>query len=182
MTKILCIFLIFACVAGCSTDSSNDGSSQSLFATPPVIAETETETKPQPPPIQEQPQPVPLPEPDPEPDPEPIPPHDGARDLVAPRLLKSSIKAGAIDVDVDLDNVGFGFDEKIGKSDLKIVNRDNVSLRWSQFIQGKEVILAKLAPRGKDLEMEQTYSIIGTVEDEHQNARVILITFTTSIK
>ena len=185
MTKILCLFLLFVCVAGCSSDSNDDGS-QSLFATPPVIAESEeTETRPQPP-IQEQPQPVPVPEPDPvpepEPEPEPVPPHDGARDLVGPKLLKSSIEAGAIDVDVDLDNVALEFDERIGKSDLKVVDRDNTSLRWSRLIEGREVILAKLAPRGKDLEMEQTYSIIGTVEDEHQNARVILITFTTSIK
>ena len=52
----------------------------------------------------------------------------------------------------------------------------------SRIIEGKEVILAKLAPRGKDLEMENTYSIIGIAEDEYQNARVILITFTTAIK
>ena len=33
---------------------------------------------------------------------------------------------------------------------------------------------------GKDLEVENPYSIAGTVEDEHQNSRVILITFMTS--
>ena len=178
MTKILCIFLLFACIAGCSTDSSDDGT-QSLFATPPVIIEPETEAKPQPT-IQEPPEPVPVAEPEPEP--EPVPPHGGARDLVGPKLLKSTMNAGAIEVDIDLDNVALEFDEKIGESDLKIVDRDNTSLEWTRIIQGKEVILAKLAPRGKDLEMENTYSIIGTVEDEHQNARVILITFTTSIK
>ena len=182
MTKILWILLFFTCIVGCSTDSNEDGT-QSLFATPPIIEEPETETRPQLP-IQQPPEPVPVAElePEPEPEPEPVPPHGGARDLVGPKLLESSINAGAIDVDIDLDNVALEFDEKIGKSNLKIVDRDNTSLRWTRIIQGKEVILAKLAPRGKDLEMENTYSIIGTVEDEHQNARVILITFTTSIK
>ena len=161
-------------IAGCSTDSGDNGS-ESFFATPPVIIENETQSQP--------PEPVPIPEPIPEPEaivdpPDPVPPHDGARDLAAPKLLKSSIIAGQIDVDVDLEDVTFNFDEKISKSNLKIINKDNVNLKWTLFIKGKEVLLTKLD--GTDLEVESPYLITGAVEDEHQNSRVILITFVTS--
>ncbi len=176
MTKILCIFLLFICIAGCSTESSDD-STQSLFAVPPIIEEPETEASAQPD-IPVQPEPDPVPEPVPQP--EPVPPHGGARDLVAPKLVEGDIQAGDINVDVDLDHVGLEFDEKIGKSDLKIVNRKNKSLKWTQIIEGKKVILVKLD--GADLEMENGYSITGAVEDEHQNARVIHIPFTTVVK
>ena len=176
--KFSLIFLVMLCIVGCSTDSGNDGS-ESIFATPPVIIETETQ--PQPPEPVGVPEPQPIPEPEPiveEPEPEPVPPHGGARDLVAPKLLKSSIPFGAVDVDVDLEDITLNFDEKISKSDLKIVNKDNVNLKWTLFIKGKEVLLTKLD--GKDLEVESPYSITGTIEDEHQNARAILITFITS--
>lgn len=176
--KFSLIFLLILCIVGCSTDSGNDGS-ESIFATPPVIIETETQ--PQPPEPVRVPEPQPIPEPEPiveVPEPEPVPPHGGARDLVAPKLLKSSIPFGAVDVDVDLEDITLNFDEKISKSDLKIVNKDNVNLKWTLFIKGKEVLLTKLD--GKDLEVESPYSITGTVEDEHQNARAILITFITS--
>ncbi len=178
MIKFSLIFLLILYIAGCSTDNSDDGS-ESFFATPPVIIENETQSQPpEPVPI---PDPVPIPEPeaivDP-PDPEPVPPHDGARDLVAPKLLKSSMVAGQIDVDVDLEDITFNFDEKISKTNLKIVNKDNVNLKWTLFIKEKEVLLTKLD--GTDLEAESPYSITGTVEDEHQNSRVILITFVTS--
>ena len=172
--KFSLIFLFMLCIAGCSTDRGDDGS-ETLFATPPVITETETQTQPTPPP----PEPVPVPEPVPiVEEPEPVPPHGGARDLVAPKLLKSSISTGAIDVDIDLEDVTLEFDEEISKSNLKLVNKDNASLKWEQFIKGKEVLLAKLD--GLDLRAENLYSISGTVEDEHQNARVILITFVTA--
>ena len=163
-------------IVGCSTDSDNDGS-DSIFATPPIIIETETQPQPPEPVPVPEPQPIPEPEPIVE-EPEPVPPHGGARDLVAPKLLKSSIPIGAVDVGVDLEDITLNFDETISKSDLKIVNKDNVNLRWTLFIKGKEVLLAKLD--GKDLEAKSPYSITGTVEDEHQNARVILITFITS--
>ena len=182
MRTLLCMFLLCACVMGCATDE--DGGDP-LFATPPIPTsepESEPVPTPQPPPIQDL-----VPEPEPiievELEPEPVPPHDGARDLVGPKLLKGSIEPGAIDVDVELDNVTFEFDEKIEKSNLKIVGQNNLSLRWTLFIKGKEVILAKLAPRGKDLEMAKTYSIVGTVEDTHQNiSKLILITFVTRAK
>ncbi len=176
--KFSLIFLLILCIVGCSTDSSNDGS-ESIFATPPVIIETETQ--PQPPEPVRVPELQPIPEPEPiveGPEPEPVPPHGGARDLVAPKLLKSSIPFGAVDVDVDLEDITLNFDEKISKSDLKIVNKDNVNLKWTLFIKGKEVLLTKLD--GQGLEVESPYSITGTVEDEHQNARVVLITFITS--
>ena len=177
--KFLLTFLVMFCIiVGCSTDSGNDGS-ESIFATPPIIIETETQ--PQPPEPVPVPEPQPIPEPEPiveEPEPEPVPPHGGARDLVAPKLLKSSIPIGAVDVNVDLEDITLNFDETISKSNLKIVNKDNVSLRWTLFIKGKEVLLTKLD--GWDLEAKSPHSITGTVEDEHQNARVILITFITS--
>ncbi len=177
--KLSLIFLLMLClIFGCSTDSDND-EPEPIFATPPIIIETETQPQPsEPVPI---PEPQPIPEPEPiveEPKPEPVPPHGGARDLVAPKLLKSSILFGAVDVSVDLEDVTLNFDETISKSDLKIVTKDNVNLKWTLFIKGKEVLLTKLD--GKDLEVESPYSITGTVEDEHQNARVILITFITS--
>lgn len=181
--KLLCVSLLICCMISCAEQRSDDSS---LFPTP-LVPEPQPEPRPTPQPIP-QPEPVPVPEPEPEPElepePEPVPRVDPAdvRDLVGPKLLKSSIVVGEIDVNVDLDIVTLEFDEKIAKSDLKIVDRDNASLKWTRIIEQKEVILAKLAPRGKDLKMENTYSIIGTVEDKHQNARVVLITFTTSIK
>lgn len=78
-----------------------------------------------------QPPPVREPEPIIEVEPESVPPHDGARDLVGPKLLKSSIEAGAIDMDVELDNVAFEFDESIEKSNLEIVYQNNLNLKWS---------------------------------------------------
>ena len=75
------------CVIGCTTDSTDEGNIDSIFPTPPIISEDKKETTPEPESIVEEP--------------EPVLPHDGARDLVAPKLLKSSIPFGAIDVDVD---------------------------------------------------------------------------------
>ncbi len=173
MRKIISLALLLACVISCSIENGDDDST-SLFPTPVLPTESEPETDS---PILEPIQPVPEPEPVII-EPGPVPPHDGARDLVAPKLVTSSVVTGQGDVDVDLDVIRLSFNEEVSKSNLKVARGANISLRWTLSINGKEVLLRKLD--GIGLKAGIRYSIIGTVEDEHQNARVILISFETS--
>lgn len=127
---------------------------------------------------------MPVPQPEPiidAPEPEPVEPHDGARDLVAPKLVESSIKSGAVDVSVDINAVTLTFDETIAKSDIKITDRHNQSLRWKRIIHGKDIVLTPLEGARK-LNLDEQYSIVGIVEDVAGNERVILITFTTGVR
>ena len=179
--KFLLIFLLTLYITGCAAERTDDESTESIFPIPPTITEEETTTPAVQvdvvnPPIVEEPvveEPV-VEEPVVE---EPV---IRARDLVGPKLLESSVNAGEIRVDVNLNSITFMFNENIGKSNLKLVDNQNVSLKWTGFIRDKQVLLVKLD--GADLEKEKVYSIIGTVEDIEGNASVILITFVTEIK
>ena len=176
--KLFSVCLLICSIIGCTSQSTDEGS-DSIFPLPPV--EPEETTDPSEPVII---QPVPVPQPEPiidAPEPEPVEPHEGARDLVAPKLIKSSIKSGAIDVDVNINAVTLTFDEEIAKSDIKLTDRFNQSLRWKRIIHGKEVVLTPLEGAIK-LILERQYSIVGIVEDAAENQRVILITFTTGMK
>ena len=173
--KLLSVCMLICLIIGCTTQSTDDGS-DSIFPLPPVEPE-ETMVPSEPIIIQ----PVPVPEPEPiidAPEPEPVEPHDGARDLVAPKLVESSIEAGDINVGVDINAVTLTFDETITKSDIKIINQRNLSLRWKRIIHDKNIVLTPL--EGADaLELDTRYSIVGIVEDAAGNERVVLITFTT---
>ncbi len=174
--KLLSVCMLICLIVGCTTQSTDDGS-DSIFPLPPV--ESEETTVPSEPVII---QPVPVPEPQPIIDePEPVEPHGGARDLVAPKLLNSSIESGAIDVDVDINAVTLTFDETVAKSDIKITDRHNQSLRWKRIVHDKDVILTPLEG-ARALKLDEQYSVIGIVEDAAGNERVILITFTTGVR
>ena len=173
----ICICLAVCCIMGCTTQSGDD---DSIFPTPLVPEPTPTPPTPTPP----IPQPVPEPEPEPEPGvvPEPPdPPKDlPVRDLVGPQLLKSTIKAGDFDVDVNVKNITLTFDEKIAKSDIKLLDEKNNNQGWTRFIEGKEVILVNL--NVKDLDLGHRYSVFGRAIDAFDNERPVLITFTTRAK
>ena len=170
--------MLICLITGCTTQSTDEGG-DSIFPLPPVEPE-ETGTQPEPIIIP----PVPVLEPEPiidAPDPEPVEPHGGARDLVAPKLVESTIRSGATDVDVDINAVTLTFDETVAKSDIKIVDQINNSLRWQRIVHGKDVVLTPLAGATK-LKLDRQYSIVGIVEDAEGNERVILITFTTGVR
>ena len=175
--KLLSVCMLIYLIIGCTTQTSDEGG-DSIFPLPPV--EPEETTIPSEPIVI---QPVPVPEPEPiidAPEPEPVEPHDGARDLVAPKLVKSSIEAGAIDVGVDINAVTLTFDETIAKSDIKITDQHNRNLGWKRIIHGKDIILTPL-DGARPLELDTQYSIVGIVKDEADNERVVLITFTTGV-
>ena len=173
--KLLSVCVLMYLIIGCTTEST-DKSGDSIFPLPPVEPE-ETQVASQPIVIP----PVPVQEPEPiidAPEPEPVEPHDGARDLVGPKLVESTIRTGATDVDLNINAVTLTFDEEIAKSDIKITDRTNRSLRWKRIIHGKDVVLTPLEG-AVQLKAEKDYSIVGLVEDEAGNERVILITFST---
>lgn len=175
--KLLSMSLLICLIIGCTSQTTEEDG-ESIFPLPPV--EPEETTIPSEP-IIIQPDPVPEPEPIIDaPDPEPVEPHDGARDLVAPKLIKSSIESGAIDVNVDINAVTLSFDETIARSDIKITDRHNRNLRWKRIIHDKDIILTPLEGAQK-LSLDKQYSIVGIVEDAAGNERVILITFTTGV-
>ena len=163
--KLLSVCTLICTIIGCTTQSTDDGS-DSIFPLPPVVPEETT--------IPSEPiaiQPVPVPEPIIDaPEPEPVEPHDGARDLVAPKLVKSSIEAGDIDVGVDINAVTLTFDETIAKSDIKITDQHNQNLRWKRIIHDKDIILTPL-DGARALELDTQYSIVGIVEDAAGNER-----------
>ena len=176
--KILSLCMLICSIIGCTSQSTDEGG-DSIFPLPPI--EPEEATIPSEP-ITIQPEPVPEPEPIIDaPEPEPVEPHGGARDLVAPKLVESSIQSGDADVDVNTNAVTLTFDEMVAKSDIKITDRHNNSLRWKRIIDGKNVILTFLGA-AKNLVLGGQYSIIGTVEDAEGNQRVVLITFTTGVR
>ena len=111
--------------------------------------------------------PVPVPQPEPVVDarePEPVEPHDGARDLVAPKLVGSSTESGAIDVNVDINAVTLAFDEEIAISDIKITDHHNRSLRWKRISHGKDIIRTPLEG-ARALISDEQYSEVPIVED-----------------
>jgi len=160
---------------GCTTNSTDDGGVDSIFPIPPV--EPEASTPPAPLPV------VPEPVVQPEPVEEQIvvPPDGGVRDLVAPKLLDSSIADGAVDVDVNLNSITLMFDENVAKSDVKITDWNNNSLRWKRIINGKNIILTPLQG-AIELRLDRDYQIFGIVKDAVGNERAILVRFTTGIE
>lgn len=171
------MFMLICLIIGCTTQSTDEGG-DSIFPVPPV--EPEERTIPSEP-VVIQPQPEPQPEPIVDkPEPEPVAPHDGARDLVAPKLVESTIKSGATGIDVNINAVTLTFDEKIAKSDIKIIDAHNQNLRWKRIIDDKNVVLTALADARK-LVLDRQYSIVGSVEDAEGNQRVVFITFTTGV-
>lgn len=173
--KLVFVYMLICLVMGCTTQST-DESQDSIFPLPPVESE---ETTPQAEPIVIPTVPVPEPIID-APEPEPVEPHGGARDLVAPKLVESTIRSGATDIDADINAVTLTFDEIIAKSDIKITDRINNSLRWKRIIHDTDVVLTPLEG-ATALRVGRQYSIVGIVEDAAGNARVILITFTTGV-
>ena len=168
-------------MVGCTEQRSDDSS---IFPTP-LVPEPQPEPRPTPQPIPPpDPAPVPPPEPEPEPEPEPVPeppqPDIPVRDLVGPKLVESSIKAGDFDVDADLESITLTFDEEIAKSDIGLFNERNWNQKWNRFIKGKEVILVRLdAP---PLELGHRYSVFGRAIDKFGNERAILIPFVSQAK
>ena len=172
--KLLCVCLLICCTIGCAEQSSDDSS---IFPTPHV-PEPQTEP-PSTPLVPVVPEPIPIPEPIEEQ--VVVPPANDVRDLVAPRLIDSSITDGAIDVDVNLNSITLTFDENVDNSDIKIINKNNQSLRWKRIINGKNIILTPLQD-AIDLRLDRDYSIFGIVKDAVGNERAILIKFTTGIE
>ena len=179
--KFLCVCLLICCMVGCTEQSSDDSS---IFPTP-LVPEPQPEPRPTPQPVPP-PEPVlvppPPPEPEPQPEPEPEPPQPDilVRDLVGPKLVKSSIEAGDFDVDAGLESITLIFDEDVAKSDIRLLNDKNWNQEWKRFIEGKEVILVRLdAP---PLELGHRYSVFGRAIDKSGNERAILIPFVSQAK
>ena len=177
--KFLCTCLLICCMVGCTEQSSDE---PSIFPTP-LVPEPPPEPRPTPQPVPP-PEPVPVPPPEPEPqpeqEPEPPPPDLPVRDLVGPKLLKSTIQAGDFDVDADLESITLTFDETVAKSDIRLLNEKNQNQDWNRFIKGKEVILVRLdAPL---LELGHRYSVFGRAIDKFGNERAILIPFVSQAK
>ena len=169
--KLLCVCLLICCIVGCTEQRSDDSS---IFPTP-LVPEPQTQPRPTP-------QPVPPPEPVPVPPPEPEPPQPDVpvRDLVGPKLLESTIKAGDFDVDAGLESITLTFDEDVAKSDIRLLDEKNKNQNWNRFIKGKEVILVRLdAP---PLELGHRYSVFGRAIDKFGNERAILIPFVSQAK
>ena len=171
--KLLCVCLLMCYSIGCTTNSTDDGGVDSIFPTPPV----ELEASPPPFPV--------IPEPivqlDPIEEKVVVPPAGGVRDLVAPKLIDSSIVDGADDVDVNLNSITLMFDENVAKSDVKITDWNNNSLRWKRIINGKNIILTPLQG-AIELRLDRDYQIFGIVKDAAGNERAILVRFTTGIE
>lgn len=180
MRKVLSILLFLAAITNCSMDTGDDGS-EPLFAVPTGTEESNAEAGSQP--LEPVPQPVPeVPVPQPIVDePEDVQPHEGVRDLVGPKLVESDVVNGQVDVDVNLNTITLSFDENIAKSDVKIIDHHNNSLRWKRIINGTDIILTPVGD-ARDLQIDRQYTIFGIVFDEAGNERAILIRFTTGIK
>ncbi len=174
--KLLFFCLLICCMVGCAEQSSND---DSIFPTP-FVPEPEPDPRPTPQPeLPVVPEPIALPEPIEEP--VVVPPADDVKDLVAPKLIDSSIVDGAIDVDINLNSITLTFDENVAKSDIKIIDKNNQSLRWKRIINGNNVILTPLQD-AINLRLDRDYSIFGIVKDAASNERAVLVRFTTGIE
>ncbi len=183
--KLLCVCLLICCMVGCTEQRSDDSS---IFPTP-LVPEPQPHPTPPPvpppepvpvPPPEPEPQPGPEPEPQPEPEPEPPQPNIPVRDLVGPKLLESTIKAGDFDIDAGLESITLTFDETVAKSDIQLLDEKNKNQGWNRFIKGKEVILVRLdAP---PLELGHRYSVFGRAIDKFDNERAILIPFVSQAK
>ena len=170
--KLLCVCLLICCMVGCTEQRSDDSS---IFPTP-LVPEPQPQPRPTPPPV-----PPPEPVPVPPPEPVPVPPPDiPVRDLVGPKLLESTIKAGDFDIDAGLESITLTFDETVAKSDIQLLDEKNKNQGWNRFIKGKEVILVRLdAP---PLELGHRYSVFGRAIDKFDNERAILIPFVSQAK
>ena len=185
--KLLCVCLLICCMVGCTEQRSDDSS---IFPTP-LVPEPQPQPRPTPQPVPPpepvpvpppEPVPVPPPEPVPVPPPEPVPPQPDipVRDLVGPKLLESTIKAGDFDIDAGLESITLTFDETVAKSDIQLLDEKNKNQGWNRFIKGKEVILVRLdAP---PLELGHRYSVFGRAIDKFDNERAILIPFVSQAK
>ena len=173
--KFLCCLLVCG-VIGCTTQSTDDEGSNSIFPTPPIIAEKEKESTtpgiqieevnpPIPQPIVEEPvieEPV-VEEPvveEPEPEPEPIEEEKREpEDNRAPLFIRTTISHGDVDVDINTDRFIFTFDENIGDAKVKLTNETrNFDMKWEIFIVGKEITLLRFL-EGRHLRGAEVYTI-----------------------
>ena len=172
--KLLCVCLLIGCMVGCAEQSNDDSS---IFPTP-LVPEPDPGPTPQPK-LPVVPEPIPIPEPIEEQ--VVVPPANDVRDLVAPKLIDSSLVDGADNVDINLNSITLTFDENVANSDIKIIDKNNNSLRWNRIINGNNVILTPLQ-NAIELRLDREYSIFGIVKDAANNERAILVRFTTGIE
>ena len=178
MRRILSIFLLFAYSIGCSMDSSDDEGIGSLFPTPiipeksgspgqdvngdannpPIAVEVFAE--------------------------ETIVEPAGAAEVVdniAPQIVRSTVKHGDINVDVDRDHFVFTFSENIaGTNFIKLVdNTTGLPTGWVPFIRDKEIEISK-GDHGFQLTSGHVYTITIRVADVADNwTQPLTITFVT---
>lgn len=152
MTKLYYIFLLLICVIGCSSYGDEDEEEiRGVFPGGPV-----TEAENQPPAHVVPPVATPVVEEEEvaeeivvEPEPEPDEEEEEPVDNTPPSLVKSTVLHGAIGVDVDTDRFVFTFDEEIDIAHVTLVNNAlELDMEWTTFIEGKRVVLLRLADEG----------------------------------
>ena len=180
MRKILPIFLLFAYSISCSMDSTDDQGIGSLFPTP-VIPEKNGSPR----------QDVNKDANDP-----PIAVEVFAEeaivepavaaefvDNIAPQIVRSTVKHGDINVDVDIDHFVFTFSEDIAVANfIKLIdNTTGLPTGWVPFIRDKEIKILKGA-HGFQLIGGHVYTITIRVADVADNwTQPLTITFVTEL-
>ena len=168
MRSISVFLIVFIYICGCSVESDNDSSSP-LFAAPveedsikdeqvittlvePLIENEQVEVVEQ--------------------------PVQNIEDVVAPKLLESTIEDGDENIDSDLESISLRFNEEIAKSNIRLFSDDDISLRWIPSVNERRIFLNRL--NGVRLEPNNKYVIKGVVEDISKNQLSVSISFDTN--
>ena len=180
MRNILSIFLLFACITGCSMDSSDDENIGSLFPVPAIPKEQEP-PKPDgnidagnPPVVVEAVVEEVI-----------VEPVVAAElvDDITPQIIDSTVRHGDIDVDPNIDRFVFTFSEDIaGTNFIKLIdNTAGLHMGWVPFIRDKEIEISK-GNNGLQLIGGHVYTIAIRVADvAHNWTQPLTITFVTEL-
>ena len=200
MFKWLGMCLLVFCLFGCSDNSDNEGSSSTLFPTPPIV-EQEPEKPQQPiihvdvidPPIQ---QPVVEAEPEVEKeeaveeekeevDQELAEKPEEPKDNTHPKFVDSTVWHGDVGIALDTNQFIFTFDENVASAIIRLIDitqGKRTNMEWEHFIRDKQVVLLKVED-SLELRPGRAYTIGISVADKERNWHPdSIITFVTEMK
>ena len=98
---------------------------------------------------------------------------DENRDRSAPVVLTASIWHGATNVSTNTDQIVFTFNEDIANAEARLVRghwQTGTDMRWSRFIDKKEVVLVKITGKSLSLRNNSTYAIVLKASDASGNS------------
>ena len=94
------------------------------------------------------------------------------RDRTSPVILTHSINHGEGNVNINIDQFVFTFNEDIDEAELSLVRGEwntGTDMRWTRFIDKKKVVLLKITGKSLSLRNDETYNLVLKARDESGN-------------